>query len=158
EEVRLAFADDLGHLALDNDCRRFVEADAEILGIRLHEFRHLRMALALAEMLVDGDALEKAETAFVAFVANIDVVEDAAAAQVLAGEGGAGARPADDATTLQDVEHERQGLGVFVAIDEAPLPPAVEPQARGFTQRVEKLLAFDLLQRLAVEDRRLLGT
>jgi len=40
---------------------------------------HFFLAIALGEVLIDGDALEEAEAAFVALVADVEVMEDAAA-------------------------------------------------------------------------------
>jgi len=84
--------------------------------------------LALGEMLIDGDALEEAEAAFVAFVADSKLLKTPPRASNRPGCG-AGAGAAMTPPALEDVEHEREGLGVFVAIDEAPLPAAVEPDA-----------------------------
>jgi predicted RNA-binding protein with RPS1 domain len=42
------------------------------------------VAFALGEVLVDGDAFEEAEAAFVALVADVEVIEDAAAAKIIA--------------------------------------------------------------------------
>src|SRR5579864_8032976 len=56
EEMRLAHAHHLGDVPANEDGRSLVETDAEELWIRLHKFGHVRKALALREMLVDGDA------------------------------------------------------------------------------------------------------
>src|ERR1019366_10715940 len=156
-KVNLAVADDLGDLALNDNGGRFIEADAEVLRIGLHQRRHVALAFALSEVLVDGDALEEAQAAFVAGIADVEVVEDAAPAEVLALDGGAGRGAPDDAAACEDVEHERERLGVLVAIDEAPLPATVEPEAGGFLECVEKLLTFDLGKRLPIEQSRLVS-
>src|SRR6516165_3048597 len=66
-EMHLAFANDFGDGALDDDGGRFVDADAQVLRVDLHEAGHISVAFALGEVLVNGDALEETKAALVAF-------------------------------------------------------------------------------------------
>src|SRR5262249_60336127 len=122
-------AQDLGDVPLDDDRRGLVEADAEELRIALDEGGQVGEAVALGEVLVDADAGQEAEAAFVALAHHLGVAQRAATQQVIALDGGAGAAAADDPAALQHVAEALVGLGVLVPIDEAPLPPAAAPDA-----------------------------
>ncbi len=80
----------------------------------------------------------------VTVVHDVEVVEHAAPAQVVALDGGAGGAAGDDAAALQHVEHQLQRLGALVGIHEVPLPAAAEPDARRFRQRLQGFLALHL--------------
>src|SRR5262249_22759054 len=82
-EVDLAAPHHFPHAPLYDERRRLVEAQTEELRITLQEGRHVALALALREVLVDGNTRKEAEAAFVALAHHLDVAERAAATEIV---------------------------------------------------------------------------
>ena len=72
------------------------------LRIAIHQERHVAGAVALEKMLVDGDAVEKAEALLIALGHDIEIAERIAAHHVVGLDAGAGGTAADDAAVRQD--------------------------------------------------------
>ena len=62
----LSLPENLTDLSLDDQRGRFIDANAEVLGIGLYKRLHIIKASALREVLIDRDAWQESEALFIA--------------------------------------------------------------------------------------------
>src|SRR5687768_13181758 len=96
-------AKDLCRLAAHDEGGLLVNADAQKLREPLDNCRQVGLALALAEMLVDGRPRQKGQAPLVAFGHHLAVTQWAAADEILGLSGRAGAGAADDSAATENV-------------------------------------------------------
>src|SRR4029453_5178859 len=142
-KVGLADAQYLGPLPLNHNRGRLVQANPQKLRKALHDGGHVRLPLALREMLIDGGPRQEGEAPLVALGHHFRVAEHAPADQVLGLNRRAGTTAADHAAAGEHSVEKRFGLCAGVAIDKPPLPPAAEPDALGLAERFRKLRRLD---------------
>ncbi len=146
-----ACADDFEVVASHDDCRAFIDADAEQFRLQGDDGDEIILAFAGDEVLVDGDVAQKAK-AFLVTLGHHDGVAFAGSAdEVAALDGGSGAGAGDDATAGEQVVEFLLRLGAEVAVDEAPLAAAIEEDSLGASQGGEEFVGVRFGTVLGVE-------
>ena len=147
----VAAAHHLEAVAAHHDRGVLVEADAEQVGMALDDGHEVELAVALEQVLVDGDALEEPQPHHV-IADHQGVAPGIAADHERALDGGAGGGAPDDPAAG---EHRPQLLvrpRVQVGVGQPPLAPAREPDAARLAQGSDEGLGVRRLAVARVDD------
>ena len=151
-KVHLVLADHFGHMAADDDRRRFVQANPQKLRMRgdnlLMSLNRLRWAKCWSMAVPGKNAKPRSYPA--AIISSFP--ERAAAHEVISLNRGAGRAAADDAAAAEHVVKGVDRLRPFVGIDEPPLPAAAEPDSLGLFENIEKLRRLDFRAPVGLQD------
>src|SRR5262245_49166389 len=152
EEIELAaWRDDLGvvededvgsgdhfeAIALNDDCRVLVDADAEQIGILFDNLEHVELAISHENVLIDRNVFQEPKR-FEMVTDHLLIAFRIASHHKGSQDRGAGGRATDNSTTIKQGLKLTMCERVEIRIGQSPLSPALKENAAGLSDRSDE--------------------
>ena len=130
-EVGLSPSHNLGLMPLHDDCRCFIQPNAEKLRIALHERRHVGLRFRCVKCWSMPTPGKKSRAQLISFAHHDERTGRCAPDKIISLNRGTCGTAADHSAAFENLTEKFVSLGSFVRIDEAPSSAAAKPNRFG---------------------------